>query len=227
MIYFTSDLHAFHRNICAGTSTWDNKDTNCRDFNTIEEMNVAIIKSINSVVGVDDILYHCGDWSFGGWENIWNFRKQIKCKNIININGNHDIHIFNNKFFPMLEKQGDVIYEIEKHNDYRVLSMVKHPNDVTAKDFFTEVYDGTTNKGVLIEIEGQKIVLNHYPLKTWDGINEGVWLVHGHEHGHNKNTECGKMIDIGWCRFKKPLSFDEIKEIMDTRKITNGVERTH
>ena len=227
-VFFSSDYHAFHRNICAGTSVWENKNINCRDFNTIEEMNNAIIKSINSVVGEDDILIDCGDWSFGGWENMWNFRKQIICKNIIKLTGNHDEHITKNKFFPHLEKQGDIIYEIENHNNYRIMGQLKHKSDVTARDLFTEVHDGTTDKGVLIEIGGQKIVLNHYPLKTWEGIDEGSWLLFGHEHGHNSENEIGKAIDIGWCRFRKPLSFLEIKEIMDTREITStGIERTH
>ena len=75
MIYFCSDLHFGHTNICKGTTKWSDKKK-CRNFNTIEEMNNAIVKSINSVVGKNDTLYHIGDWSFGGYENIWNLRKQ-------------------------------------------------------------------------------------------------------------------------------------------------------
>ena len=228
-LFFTSDLHGFHRNICFGTSVWDNKEINCRHFNTIEEMNNVIIKSINSVVGKDDILYHLGDWSFAGWENIWNFRKQIVCENIINVNGNHDFpHISKDKFFPHLEKQNNIIYEIPNKENYHIWSGVKGETDVTAKDFFIETYDGTGTEGIEIEIEGQKIILNHYPLLTWNGIEDGTWLLFGHEHGKNKKNESGKMIDVGWCRFMKPLSFHEIREMMDSRKIElNGKNRTH
>jgi calcineurin-like phosphoesterase family protein len=73
---------------------------------------------------------------------------------------------------------------------------------------------------LFIEINGQKIALNHYPLKTWEGIEDGVWLLHGHEHSKYKDFEFGKWLDLDWGRFMKPLSFDEIKEIMDSREIS-------
>ena len=76
MIWFISDTHFGHKNICYGVSEWENKITNTRPFNSLEEMNWAIVNSINNYVKEDDILYHLGDWSFGGIENIWNFRKR-------------------------------------------------------------------------------------------------------------------------------------------------------
>lgn len=228
MIYFSSDFHGYHANICRGTSSWDDKNNNCRDFDTIEEMNQAIIESINSVVGEDDILYHLGDWSFGGWENIWHLRKQIKCKNIIQICGNHDSHIIKDRFFPFLINIDGEISEIEDKNEYTHIGILKNMYNVTAKDFFKEVYDGTGNYGIEIEIEGQKIILNHYPLETWNGIENGTWLLFGHNHGQDKDNETGKMMDVGWCGYMKPLSFYEIKEIMDSREITlKGQKRTH
>ncbi len=45
------------------------------------------------MVKPNDIIYHLGDWSFGGHENIKIFRNRIKCKNIHLILGNHDHHI--------------------------------------------------------------------------------------------------------------------------------------
>ena len=37
-IFFSSDLHGYHKNICYGTSTWSDKDEACRKFDTPEEM---------------------------------------------------------------------------------------------------------------------------------------------------------------------------------------------
>lgn len=99
-IYITSDTHYGHANICRGTTTWDlTKRTSAegnvlgvRDFDTIEEMNAALIENINSIVPHDGILFHLGDWSFGGEENIPIFRHRIKCNNIHLITGNHDHH---------------------------------------------------------------------------------------------------------------------------------------
>jgi calcineurin-like phosphoesterase family protein len=49
------------------------------------------------MVGVDDILYHLGDFAFGSYGQIINYRQRIKCKHIILILGNHDRIIFQNK----------------------------------------------------------------------------------------------------------------------------------
>lgn len=62
--YFVADLHYGHANICKAISKWSNKST-CRDFESIDDMNQAIVNSINSRVGKDDVLFFLGDWSFG------------------------------------------------------------------------------------------------------------------------------------------------------------------
>lgn len=217
MIYFFSDAHYGHRNICLGVSTWTDL-SKCRDFHSIEKMNMTIVKSINSIVKKDDTLYHIGDWSFGGWENIWNFRKQIVCENIIQVNGNHDIHIMKNKFFPHLEKQYGLIYEIDDKNEYHTISNIKNDNDVTAHDMFSEVYDDV----IKININGQIIVLSHHPLDTWEDMKNGSWHLHGHTHHDIDNSIINlnyKRFDVGW--IDKVYSFDDIKNIMDNRKIKN------
>lgn len=91
-IFVTSDTHFNHKNIVRGISNWP-EGHNTRDFNTLEQHDSVIVNNINNVVGQDDILYHLGDWSFNGEENIKQFRNRIICKNIHLILGNHDHHI--------------------------------------------------------------------------------------------------------------------------------------
>jgi len=57
-IFFTSDTHFNHENILS---------YNCktRPWNTIKEMNQALIDAWNSVVTDDDIVYHLGDFILG------------------------------------------------------------------------------------------------------------------------------------------------------------------
>lgn len=86
--WFTSDTHHNHKNIAGPKiSNWKG---GYRNFNSIQEMNDSVINGINKYVKEDDTLWHLGDWSFGGKENIKIFRNQIVCKNINLILGNHD-----------------------------------------------------------------------------------------------------------------------------------------
>ena len=52
-------------------------------------MDAILINNINDLVKPDDWLYHLGDFSFRG-RNAVEYRKQIKCKNVVLILGNHD-----------------------------------------------------------------------------------------------------------------------------------------
>jgi calcineurin-like phosphoesterase family protein len=97
-VWVTSDTHYSHTNICRGITKWRNLDGTIplgqtRDFDTLDKMNAAIVNNINEVVGQDDVLIHLGDWSFGGFENIEEFRNRIICKEIHLTLGNHDHHI--------------------------------------------------------------------------------------------------------------------------------------
>lgn len=95
-LFFTSDTHYSHANICEGVSNWSGKDKT-RPFQTLEGMNDTIVQNINSTVGKDDVLFHLGDWSFGGFERIGEFRNRINCQNVHLILGNHDHHIERDK----------------------------------------------------------------------------------------------------------------------------------
>lgn len=224
-IFVTSDTHFSHTNLCRGTSKWTSVNSSnpngTRDFDTIGEMNDAIVNAINSRVGEDDILYHLGDWSFGGWKNIYEFRKRINCKNIHLILGNHDEHIWKDKFFPHLFKdENGNISEIEDPNSYRDMSIVKHKFDVTARDFFTSVtkIDTITYKKI-------KLVLCHFPLEEWELMDSGSLHLHGHCHGTLPISEYRRE-DIGLdAKNFKVLSLDEVIELLITRPIKGHVVR--
>lgn len=102
MIWFTSDTHYNHKNIVRGCSKWDIKEPGSshqetRNFDTLEKHNAALVTAINSRVKADDVLYHLGDWSFGGFDSIKTFRDQLAVQQIHLIFGNHDHHIENNR----------------------------------------------------------------------------------------------------------------------------------
>ena len=176
MIYFCSDLHGFHGNICYGTSTWNDKETNCRRYNTVEEMNDAIVNSINSRVGINDTLIHCGDWTFGSSVNAWRLRNRINCANIIQINGNHDDAIRKNK---------EVLVGIDLH-------------PLLIQNIFWGIYEAPFK----FWYDNHEFICSHYPPRPITNFNipNTIW-VHGHTHHKCDNDEIHQkynVIDVGW-----------------------------
>jgi calcineurin-like phosphoesterase family protein len=195
-LYFTSDTHYMHKNICRGTTSWSNADGFCRDFDTLDQMNDRIVNGINSVVGQDDILFHLGDWSFGGFEMIEQFRNRINCRNIHIILGNHDHHI---------ERDREGIRRL-----------------------FTSV-----NQYLELEVKGkdweQNYVLMHYPIISWNKMNDGVIHLHGHVHlSADRRIGKGKTMDVGVDgNGLDPLHTSDIKRLMKDQPIKSGFEFDH
>lgn len=79
-VWFTSDLHFWHKNICKYCN---------RPYDSVEEMNKAIIANWNSVVKDDGIVFLLGDMGFCGIEKLRPLMSQLKGK-IYLVQGNHD-----------------------------------------------------------------------------------------------------------------------------------------
>jgi len=80
MIYIISDTHFNHKNIIE----YEN-----RPFNSIEEMNNAMIKNWNNIVTDDDIVIHLGDVGLGKESDLKWIVPTLKGHKIL-VRGNHD-----------------------------------------------------------------------------------------------------------------------------------------
>ncbi len=69
-----------------------------------------------------------------------------------------------------------------------------------------------------IVVDGQRIVLNHYPMLVWNQSHRGAWALHGHCHGSLPDDPNALRLDVG-CNVwdYKPVSFDTIKEAMSKK----------
>jgi calcineurin-like phosphoesterase family protein len=168
-LWFTSDTHYNHANICSATTKWTDPVT-CREFKSLEHMNAHIVGNINEMVGQDDILFHLGDWSFGGFEQIEIFRNQIVCKNVHIITGNHDHHIEN-----------------DREGCQSLFSSVnKYLNLVVKWNVGTPLMDEA------------RFALMHFPIASWDNMARGAIHLHGHVHFEPRlRIGAGKMMDVG------------------------------
>ncbi len=77
MDWFTGCTHFGHDNI---------RGLAARPFQTVEEMDEALIAGWNSRVAVDDTVYHLGDFA---WRDAAGYRSKLNGK-IVQIAGNHD-----------------------------------------------------------------------------------------------------------------------------------------
>lgn len=79
-LFFTSDTHFGHENIIKFCN---------RPFANAKEMNETLINNWNRVVGPDDIIFHLGDFAFGG-SYLWNNMLDRLNGHIYLVIGNHD-----------------------------------------------------------------------------------------------------------------------------------------
>lgn len=116
-LFFTSDWHLNHKNICKNISEW--KETSkCRNFDSVEDMNSHIIDSINEQAKENDYIVNLGDFLFNKTHNLEHFLNRINCKNIIFIKGNHDNFTEEEKnmffFYDKSIEQLQVVFPNEK-----------------------------------------------------------------------------------------------------------------
>jgi len=65
-----------------------------------------------------------------------------------------------------------------------------------------------------IKIDGTRIYLCHYALRTWAGNDKGTWCLYGHSHGKLKMGK-GNTCDVGSnCWNYTPVSFETLKDFM-------------
>ncbi len=218
MIWFSSDWHYWHKNMTYGESVWPDKERTTRHFNTTAEMSRALVESINKYVKQDDTIYFLGDFAFSGLENIYNFWKQLICKNIYFIPGNHDQHIKKNKELPNC-------YYVDEYDTIEdKIPKIVYPNSsvVGAQDLFRMLPELTT-----ITYNKQLFVLSHYPLDQWEDMSHGSIMLHGHCHHQidscETNTKHRRMdVGIDWKEFR-PYSIDEIVQMMEKRTIKKHI----
>ena len=75
-------------------------------------------------------------------------------------------------------------------------------------------------------IEGQHIVCSHYPMYSWPKSHYGSWLLYGHHHGRF-SIQC-KAIDVGVDTNNfYPYSFEQIKQLMDSKPETPGTIKSN
>lgn len=195
--FVSSDTHFRH----AKEFVWKK-----RGYSSVDEHDNMLIDSINDVIKPDDNFIHLGDFCLNA--TVDDFDKlisRINCKNIYLIWGNHPNPQYKNIYLPIVKRILGEAYTPES-----TVYPIRYKN-VIFIGHYAEVIIG-----------GKYVVLNHYPIYVWNEMMHGAWMLCGHSHNGCKlsqatNTE-GKILDVGWDGHGKPWSFDELKQVMETKK---------
>lgn len=234
--WITADLHLGHSNIVKGISNWKDK-AQCRDFETLNDHDDRIIQNINYNVAPDDVLYIVGDFCFGKKEQIFFYRRRIKCKNIHLIKGNHDkvderisipipnyIHNWDmEKINTAFEK-----FKITRYVIYDNLHAfpVHYSGDgvfmMWVKNLFSSICESK-----MVNFYGAKnVYLHHFAHEVWDRSHYGTYHFHGHSHGRLPSR--GNRLDVGidgaFSEFGqyRPFEVKEALKIIENYKYVNN-----
>jgi calcineurin-like phosphoesterase family protein len=204
-VFVYTDIHYRHN------PSWPVPIWKMRGFNSAEECDAAQVANWNKKITNNDIVFLLGDTVLGAGKE----SKEVFCNLIDKALNYKELYIMCGNHYAGYKAVFDTEHErLENSIDkfYRLI----------VKSFRRNVY--LIPNYYEIFVNGQAIVLSHYPTLSWNGMGKGAWMLHGHCHGNlyktpwiKDNYYKGKAIDIGIETVKEPLDFDEIKAIMDTR----------
>lgn len=194
-IFFTSDLHFWHKPILR-------PDFDNRPWPDLQAMEDGLIANWNSVVKPTDITIIVGDVFFCGTQRAAAIMKRLNGKKIL-VTGNHDGTMqasYNSGFDFVCEK---LIMKI----DGKEVLVSHYPYKFPAwKSWF------------------HKNVLRRKTPRYMDRrpVDRGNWIIHGHTHSTERVNK--KMINVGcmaWPNYA-PVHIDVIESIIKTGMLPNG-----
>lgn len=186
MDFFTSDLHMGHKKMMVA------EDLPFRPWDTMEEHDQGLIDKINSqATSMMDTIYILGDLSFHKTHDTADILSKIVARKVL-VKGNHD-HRTKNKMDAKLPL--DIMFQLDEFHHY-----------------LERRFEITPACGCC-DPEEQLIVMHHFPMMHWHKQHKGSWHLHGHLHGSPSGVP-GKIMDVGWDRWGKLLTLDDIDQHM-------------
>ena len=162
-----------------------------RPFKNTDEMDSVIIERHNEVVKEDDIVVHAGDFTMNKYELFIQYFTRLNGSHIF-IKGSHD------KWMKEIKKSSN---EWIKEDIFL--------NDKPLNNNYHEIWEK--------KINGERIIVCHYAMRTWPNSHYNSWQLFGHSHG--RLEAIGKQLDIGVDTNNfYPYSFEQIEKIMEKKE---------
>jgi calcineurin-like phosphoesterase family protein len=159
-VFFTADTHFGH----SGARTLFR-----RPFESVAEMDAAMVAGWNEVVGPNDEVWHLGDFA---------------------------VRVPAPEMEALLARLNGIKHLVVGNNDKDEALRLRGWASVTP---YAE-----------ITVDDARLVLCHYPFRSWNGMHKGVVNLHGHSHGRLKGLP--RQIDVGVdCWNFRPVTLDEMR----------------
>ena len=193
-IWFVSDLHLGH-----------DKDfiLNPRQYGNVTEALTHQWQVLTDSIGPNDIVFNLGDAVIGAGTNSAAYAKRVvmlPCKQQYYLWGNHNA--------GMQQLYDECRHEIGLLADDVELYPLNYPNSPF-------VFMGHR---IEIFIDGQPVVLDHYPIASWNHMSKGGYNIHGHCHRNLKEDMSLKRVDVGWEWKRGPVEWNDIVRELSPRK---------
>ena len=203
-VYFISDLHYAHEKLLES-----------RGFSTIGEHNKTIIDNWNNKVNNDSTVFFLGDLVLGAGQ-----KSQETYENLLNKLNFKYLYVMQGNHFGGGKPMWNSAFSSGKIDEYYRLKycLNSNPDEDKVVYFIPNYYE--------IFVNSTPLILSHYPILSWNGIRANSILLFGHCHNSLEKTPWvkenylkSKCMDVGFEAIKAPISFSEVKEIMDKRPI--------
>lgn len=231
-IWFTSDLHFWHRNVIRYCG---------RPFVSVEEMERVLIDNWNQSIKDDDMVYVLGDVFFCGTIKAKEIMSKLNGYKIL-IRGNHDqkankmLEIGFNEVHERLELgYGNRVYKLNhfpykpKTNDIPqyvldIIDVARKEQRATGQDSSSrldELVRNYVSSGVLTNEQGDRLISYDMRFMNQRYEDEGGWLLCGHIH--DKWRIKGRMLNVGVDVHNfKPISIEDVEAIIASQEAQAG-----
>jgi calcineurin-like phosphoesterase family protein len=194
-LFWMSDPHIFHN------PTWPIPLWKSRGYASPDAAADDVRDKINARVGKDDTLFMLGDFFLNAKdEDCLAWLSQINCQNILTLFGNHESNMYR-------------LYKQEVSKQYNIPDVEIYPLRMGNVVFMGNHLEILVGKKL--------IVMNHFPIHSWNSMNRNSWHLSAHQHltdpTRRPDHPFGKCFDAGWEWKNDVWSFEEIQEVMETK----------
>lgn len=172
-----------------------------RGYDSAEAHTQGTKDAWNSKATNDTVGFLLGDTMFGanGYERLKQLFYDLKFKRLYVMPGNH-------------QAGWKQVFESCEENVFKINS----GKEVIFVPNYLEAY-----------VNGQSIVMSHYPVLSWNGLADGAWMLFGHVHGSLVKSELGRMylekagrvLEVSVETAPTPLTFGEIRAKMKAKNV--------